>query len=69
TKTGTVIQSPVVVINPTDGKWKRIYVNFTPLVADNGSAIHFNVYMRMDKLSETDQPYLKIDNLKLVNKP
>jgi hypothetical protein len=62
------LQHPVVVLNPTDGVWKKIYVNFTPTISKNNSAIDFDVFFRADKPDDLELSVLKFDNIKLVHK-
>ncbi|MCD4790740.1 MAG: hypothetical protein K8R37_12135 [Bacteroidales bacterium] len=63
-----ITQHPVVVLNPTDGIWKKIYINFTPSVTGYPQADYFNVYIRADKDSSVELPALKLDNIKLIHK-
>lgn len=67
-KSSQTLQHPVAVLNPTDGVWKKIYINFTPAIADNSSAIDFDVFFRADKPSDLEQSVLKFDNIKLIHK-
>jgi len=65
--TGDVIQRPVVIINPSGGVWKKIYVNFTPAVTDTQDALDYNVFIGVNKSSDVDYPVVMIDNIKLVS--
>ncbi|MCD4682792.1 MAG: hypothetical protein K8R86_05885 [Bacteroidales bacterium] len=62
----SVITHPIVVINSTDGVWKKMYVNLTPTVSDNYQADYFYVFIRSDKEASVESPILLIDNLKLI---
>ncbi|MBN1339727.1 MAG: hypothetical protein JXA03_10410 [Bacteroidales bacterium] len=68
TKAAEVILQPVLVMNPTGGKWKKIYVNFSPSIQDNNNALYFNFFLRMESDGSGSQ-MIEIDNIKLVNKP
>ncbi len=62
----SIITHPIVVINSTDGVWKKMYVNLTPTVSDNYQADYFYVFIRSDKEASVESPILLIDNLKLI---
>ncbi len=61
-----ITRHPVVVLNPTNGIWKKIYINFTPAVSDNYNADYFNVFLRAELPDGFDSAVIKIDNLKLL---
>ncbi len=63
-----ITQHPVVVINPSGGEWKKIYVNLTPTVNENYNADYFKVFIRMDKSSDVENATLLLDNIKLIYK-
>ncbi len=60
------IRHPIVVLNPTDGEWKKIYINLTPAVSYYFNADYFNVFFRVDRTSIIDTAIIKLDNLKLI---
>jgi hypothetical protein len=63
-----IIRHPIVVLNPTDGQWKKVYVNMTPTVSDYGSqADYFNVFFRAENINSLNSTVIKIDNLKLLS--
>ena len=62
----SVTQHPVVVLNPTGGEWRKVYVNFSPSISNNSTDVYYNVYFRADLESTLDTAVLKIDNLKLI---
>lgn len=57
---------PVLILNPTDGIWKKVYVNFSPTVLNFPNAEYFNVFIRADKQTTTESPVYKLDNFKLI---
>lgn len=57
---------PIVVLNPTYGVWKKVYVNLTPTVSDNYNADYFNVFIRAELPSSMDSAVLLFDNFKLL---
>lgn len=66
--TGTT-QHPVLVLNPTDGIWNKIYINLTPAVSAFPNAVYFNLFLRADKQTTEDIAVFKLDNLKLIHSP
>lgn len=63
-----ITEHPIVVINPTQGVWNKIYVNLTPTVLANSRADYFKVFIRMDKSSDVNNATLLLDNVKLLYK-
>lgn len=63
-----ITQHPIVVINPSGGLWKKIYVNLTPTVNANYNADYFKLLIRMDKASDVENATLLLDNVKLIYK-
>ncbi len=63
-----IIQHPVLVLNPTNGLWKKIYINFTPTVSTYYNTTYFNVFIRAEKTSSVDLAVIKVDNLKLIHR-
>lgn len=63
-----ITQHPVVVVKPTNGEWKKIYVNLTPTVNDNYNADYFKVVIRADISSGVENATLLFDNVKLIYK-
>lgn len=61
-----ILRHPIAVLNPTNGEWKKIYINMTPAVSYYYSADYYNVFFRVDRSSVTDTAIIKIDNLKLI---
>jgi hypothetical protein len=63
----TVSQIPVMVINPTEGKWKKIYVNLKSetggLTAGTSVKLFFGFYK---EAGDTVDKEVYLDNLKLV---
>jgi hypothetical protein len=60
-------QAPVLVINSTAGKWKKIYVNLKPQIGDFISGTPIRLFFGFYK-EDNDQTDYKVylDNLKLV---
>jgi len=62
---GDVIQSSVLVLNPTD-EWKKIYINMTNAVNMFPTSSIYSVYFQVLKQDNVSFPEVLIDNIKLV---
>lgn len=63
-----ITQHPVVVINPTDGEWKKIYINFSSTITGFNQADFFNIFIRSDKVEGYVDPIIMVDNFKLLHR-
>ncbi len=61
----SIIQNPILNINKTD-RWKKIYINYTPAVNRNSSAIDFKVLLGSNLVSGLNEATILIDNIKLL---
>ena len=60
-------QNPVMVINPTNGAWKKIYVNLKPQIGDLKAGTALRLFFGFYKDSgDTEEKFVYLDNLKLV---
>lgn len=60
-------QSPVLVVNPTGGEWKKIYVNLKPQIGDLAAGTPVRLFFGFYKDdNDTQDKKVYIDNLKLV---
>lgn len=57
---------PIVVLKPTD-TWRKIYVNLTPVVARETTALNFNIYFAAQLDNDKAASYILLDNIKLVH--
>lgn len=65
---GDPSQHPVLILNPTNNEWKKVYVNFTATIDANPGGSFYNVYFRAENQSYIDVGEIQMDNLKLVYK-
>lgn len=61
-----IIRHPILILNPSGGEWKKVYVNLTPTVSDSYYAEYFNVFFRIDRQNTSDTAKFLVDNLKLI---
>lgn len=60
-------QSPVMVVNPTGGKWKKIYVNLKPQIGDLSAGTPLKLFFGFYKDDNDTHDYkVYLDNFKLV---
>lgn len=63
-----ITQHPVVVINSSNGKWKKIYINLSAPVTSFDQADFFNIFIRSDKIVDGPDPIIMVDNFKLLHR-
>jgi len=61
-------QHSVLMLIPSGDLWKKVYVNFTPVLNSYYYADFYNVFFRVDKGSAPDEEYIMLDNLKLITR-
>lgn len=61
-----LVQSPVMVVNPTDGAWKKIYVNLVNETGGLSTGTKVRIFFGMYKDQGVEAQYAMIDNIKLV---
>ncbi len=64
----TLYQTPVITLNPTGGKWKKIYIDLTTSLNAYPNVSTFRVYLGTYLTATSGQAQLLIDNLKLVTR-
>ena len=64
----TIEERPFLIINPTD-EWKKIYVNFTPMVYETINAVSYKIYMEARWSDIGTNGLIMLDNIKLVTRP
>lgn len=57
-----------LVINPSD-YWKKIYINFTPIVNETVNAVNFKIYFQAEAVPGNLSGKVLLDNIKLVTRP
>jgi hypothetical protein len=63
---GSVTQVPVMTLNPTNNKWKKIYIDLTTTLNAYSGATKFRVYYYL--LNNTGDDYrILLDNIKLLS--
>lgn len=64
-KLGEIIQEPIINLNTTS-EWKKIYINYTPAVNRNSTALSYKIYLAAMLQSGLQDANILIDNIKLV---
>lgn len=59
-------RTPILVLNPTDGDWKKIYLDLGPVVRSATLASWFEVSLDATFDGSVDTARIAIDNLKIV---
>lgn len=64
----TIQKRSFLIVNPTE-HWKKIYVNFTPMVNETTDAVNYKIYIEADKSLIAGNGIIMLDNIKLVTRP
>ena len=64
----TIEERPFLIINPSDN-WKKIYVNFTPIVYETVDAVNYKIYLEAQWTDIGTNGFIMLDNIKLVTRP
>jgi len=59
-------QTPVITLNPTNGAWKKIYIDLTTTLNAYSGMVSYRVYMGVFKDKGMKQSTILFDNFKLV---
>jgi hypothetical protein len=62
----SIVQEPVITLLPTNGKWKKIYIDLTNSLNNYSGATGFKVYLDNSVNDGGTNGLILIDNLKLV---
>jgi len=62
----SITQHSIVVINPSGGVWKKMYVNLSPTITSFSQADYYYVFVRADYEASSESPQVLLDNLKLL---
>jgi len=63
----TTQQIPIIVLNPTNGKWNKVYINLTPTLNSTTTATSYRLWMGEYKKNGDTPLEVYIDNLKIVH--
>ncbi|MDP3445941.1 MAG: hypothetical protein Q8T08_24030 [Ignavibacteria bacterium] len=63
-ESGTIINIPLIVVNPSD-TWKKIYINLGPNITEHNTASEFKVYFESELGTDAQARFL-FDNIKLL---
>lgn len=64
----TVENRSFLIISPSED-WKKIYVNFTPIVNETVNAVSYVVYIESYLMDGSINGFIMLDNIKLVTRP
>ncbi|MDP1622057.1 MAG: hypothetical protein Q8M08_06925 [Bacteroidales bacterium] len=66
--TTLLYQTPVVTLNPTNGQWKKIYIDLTTTLNAYNGMSSYRVYFRALKDTGLNQSRILFDNFKVVTR-
>ena len=61
-------QVPIIFLQPTDGKWKKIYVDMTNTLNAYSGMIQFRVFLSAIQETSVDEALILMDNIKVVTR-
>jgi hypothetical protein len=64
----TIEERQFLIINPSDD-WKKIYVNFTPIVYETVDAVNYKIYLEAQWVDIGTNGMIMLDNIKLITRP
>jgi hypothetical protein len=66
--TSTLAQVPVLTLSPTNGSWKKIYIDLSNSINGYTGMITYRVYLGTFKESGKQNSVLMFDNMKIVTR-
>ncbi len=66
--TAILYQTPIITLNPTNGQWRKIYIDLTTSLNAYLGMRTFRVYMGTFKNSGLDKSVILLDNFKLLTR-
>lgn len=64
--TSEIVQHPVLVLTEMP-KWRKVYVNLTPIVSSLTSATSFRIFIGANRLESDPSGTVYLDNIKLIH--
>jgi len=61
-------QTPIITLNPTEGQWKKIYIDLTTTLNAYTGMSSYRVYLYAFKDKGLKQSTLLFDNFKIVTR-
>lgn len=62
----TLYQSPIITLNPTNGAWKKIYIDLTTTLNSYSGMTSYRVYLGTYKDADKKESVILLDNFKIV---
>jgi len=66
--TTVLYQTPIITLNPTNGQWKKIYIDLTTTLNAYSGMTTYRVYLRALKDAGLSHSYILFDNFKVVTR-
>tara|TARA_B110000285_G_scaffold231063_1_gene298851 strand:- start:2892 stop:3653 length:762 start_codon:yes stop_codon:yes gene_type:complete len=60
---------PILVLNPTDGDWKKIYLDLSPVIRTTPDATHYELILEAFYDNSQEVTHIALDNFKLLRYP
>jgi len=63
-----ITQVPVIYLNPTNGAWKKIYINLTNVLNSQTGAENFRIFISATHTEGVEHAEIRLDNIKVISR-
>jgi hypothetical protein len=63
-----IVQTPVVYLNPTEGQWKKIYIDLTNALNSQTGMVNFRIFFNALQSSGNYHADIRLDNIKVLTR-
>jgi hypothetical protein len=64
----SIVQTPVVYLNPTEGKWKKIYIDLTNALNSQTGMVNFRIFFNAIQPAGVINAEIRLDNIKVLTR-
>lgn len=64
----TIVQTPVIYLNATDGKWKKVYIDLTNALNSETGMQKFRIFFNAVQSKDVGTADIRLDNIKVMTR-
>lgn len=64
----SIVQAPVVYLSPTEGKWKKIYIDLTNALNSQTGMVNFRIFFNAIQPAGVINAEIRLDNIKVLTR-
>ena len=64
----SIVQTPVVYLNKTDGMWKKIYIDLTNALNSQSGMVNFRIFFNAIQAAGVYHAEIRLDNIKVLTR-